>query len=316
MLDIFRRIISSQRRTRAGSLTPTVRLKVEGLESRDLPSVVPLPPTGVLATGISATAISITWNASKDATVTGYDVYEKTHVGGGRGGGGHDVYTLLAGNLQTTSDTITGLARGSRHNYVVTAVNSAGQSLYSYVAFGETWFPPTLLYGGMYYQLSSGYEAYGPVSATAGLTTQLTFYVGGDPLTYSIVAGPSTVSIDPKLGVMTFRPTASEVGTVNVTYQASNAVGSTQQTIQFDVTAQNPSLSTPTLKVSGLTATFNGQFNGVSAVAYAKDGVTPVSGSYEFAYNGSATTPPYSAGTYSALVTFSSTTPTMGTPPS
>jgi hypothetical protein len=305
-MNIFRRRGTARRKPPARKATFAARLAVERLEGRDLLSTVPLPPTGVVARGDSASAITLTWNASTDPTVTGYDVYEKTHVGGGHNGGGHDVYTLLAGNLNTTSYTITGLGTGSRHDYVVTDVNSAGQSLYSYVTFGQTWSAPALQYGTTYYQLSSGYEASGPVNATVGLTTELTFYVGGNPLTYSIVSGPSTASIDPKLGIMKYKPAATEVGTVNVEYQASNALGSVTQTISFDVAAANSSLAKPTLKLSGLTATYNGQLQSVSATAYAKDGVTPVSGSYEFAFDGSATTPPDFAGTYQVLVTFTS----------
>jgi hypothetical protein len=278
-------------------------------------STVPLPPTGILATGNSSSSIALTWHASGDPTVTGYDVYAKVWVrtGGPKGSsGGHYAYHLLAANLTTTSDTLTGLAAGSIHAYVVSALNSAGQSLFSYAARAETWIAPRLLYGSNYFQLSSGFECSGPVNAAAGLTTQLTFYVGGNPLKYAIVSGPSTVSIDSKSGVMTYKPATSEVGTVNVTYRASNALGAVRQTIQFIVAARNPSLATPTLRVSGLTATFNGHFNFASATAYARDGVTPVAGSYEFAYNGSATTPPYSAGTYPVLVTFTSADPNYG----
>jgi hypothetical protein len=53
-------------------VTPTVRLHLEQLEERDLPA--PLAPTGLVATGLSASAIALTWNASPDPTVTGYDV--------------------------------------------------------------------------------------------------------------------------------------------------------------------------------------------------------------------------------------------------
>jgi hypothetical protein len=137
----------------------------------------------------------------------------------------------------------------------------------------------------------------------------LTFYVAGNPLTYSIVSGPSTVSINPTSGIMTYAPAASDVGTVNVTYQAANALGSVTQTIQFNVAAANPSLTKPTLTVTGLTATYNGTSQVVSATAYGSDGVTPVSGTYEIAYNGSATNATYLAGTYQVLVTFTSSDP-------
>jgi hypothetical protein len=305
-MNILRWIGLAPRKPRARKAVPAVRPTVKCLEGRDLPSVVPLPPTGVVATGTSASSIALTWNASTDPSVTGYDVYLRTWIHGFHGGGYYK-YTQEASNLTTNSDTLTGLSPGT-YTYLVTDVNSVGQSLYSYPATAETWVAPTVLYGGTYYKLSSGYEATGPASATVGLTTQLTFYVAGNPLTYSIISGPSTVSINPTSGVMTFKPAASDVGTVNVTYQASNALGSVSQTIQFNVAAAS-TLTKPTLSVTGLTATYNGQLQFASATAYGTDGVTPVSGTYEIAYNGSATNLTGLAGTYQVLVTFTSSDP-------
>jgi hypothetical protein len=305
-MAILRWIGLARRKPRARITTSAIRPTVKCLEGRDLPSVVPLPPTGFAAAGASASSIALTWNASTDPSVTGYDVYLRTWVHGTHGGGYYK-YTQEASNLTTNSDTLTGLYPGW-YTYLVTAVNATGQSLYSYPATAETWVAPTLLYGGTYYKLSSGYEATGPASATVGLTTQLTFYVAGNPLTYSIVSGPSTVSINPTTGVMTYKPAASDVGTVNVTYQASNALGSVTQTIQFNVAAAS-TLTRPTLTVTGLTATYNGQAQLASATAYGTDGVTAVSGTYEIAYNGSAANSPIFAATYQVLVTFTSSDP-------
>jgi hypothetical protein len=293
-----------------------VRLTLERLEGRDLPA--PLAPTGVAAAGISSSAIALSWNASTDPTVTGYDVYALVWVsgGGGKGGShpGHYIYNLLATNLTTDADTITGLTAGSVHSYVLTALNSAGQSPYSYAATAETWIAPRL--SPDYVQLSSGAEWYipsGPVNVTAGLTTQVTPYVGGNPLTFSVLSGPSTVSIDPNSGVVTYTPGPSEVGPVSITLEASNSLGAVTQTIPFNVVAADPTLATPTLSVTGTAATYNGQYQQVSATAFGTDGVTPVSGTYEIAYNGSASNyPPYKAGTYQVLVTFTSSDPTYG----
>ncbi len=83
------------------------------------------------------------------------------------------------------------------------------------------------------------------------------------------------------------------------------------QTIQFNVAA-NSNLPKPKLQISGLTATYNGQSQGVTAVAVGTDGVTPVAGTFSFAYNGSATTPPFHPGTYAVLVTFTSSDPSYG----
>jgi hypothetical protein len=248
---------------------------------------------------------------SPDPTVTGYDVYAVTVVGRPP----HTVYTLVASNVTTNSDTLTGLTRGL-HAYVVTALSSTGQSLYSYAATASTWIAPQLSYGPDYVQLSSGQEwyipTYGLVNATAGLTTEVTPYVGGTPLTFSVLSGPSTASIDPNSGVLTYTPGPSEVGPVGITIQASDDLGSATQTIPFNVVAADPTLATPTLSLNATTATYNGQSQQVTATAVGTDGLTPVAGTYEFAYNGTAGFVPYKAGTYSVLVTFTSGDPNYG----
>jgi len=136
--------------------------------------------------------------------------------------------------------------------------------------------------------------------------------VAGTPLTFSIVSGPAGASINQTTGVITYTPVAADVGTVNITFQTSNALGSVTQTIPFTVAAAS-SLATPTLQLSGLTGTYNGQYQFVTATAVGSDGVTPVSGTYQIAYNGSAANyPPVFAGTYTVLVTFTSSDPNYG----
>src|SRR6516165_12045096 len=115
MLPFYRRIGTPRRKPRVRSVGSTVRLHPEQLESREL-LTIPLPPTGVLAKGISASAIALSWNASTDPTVTGYNVYEKVFTGGGRGA--HWVNKLIASNLTTNSDTTTGIT--GFHTFVVT----------------------------------------------------------------------------------------------------------------------------------------------------------------------------------------------------
>ena len=103
MLQFYRRIGTPRRKPRVRSVGSTVRLHPEQLESREL-LTIPLPPTGVVAKGISAFAIGLSWNASTDLTVTGYDVYAKVWIPGvhsPRGSGGtpgHYVYNLVASN--------------------------------------------------------------------------------------------------------------------------------------------------------------------------------------------------------------------------
>jgi hypothetical protein len=304
MLHILRRIGVRRRKPLVRVPAPKVRLTVESLEGRDLPA--PVAPTGLVATGSSASTIALTWNPSTDPTVTGYDVYLRTWFGLH---GGHYVYTSVASNLTTPSDTVTGLTSNSTDTYVVTAVSATGQSQYSYAATARAWVAPFL--DGNYYQSTSGYESSGPVAATVGLTTQITLLGSGNPLTYSVVSGPSTLSTDPNTGVVTYTPTAGDVGTVSATFEVSNALGSSTATFQFTVSA-NSTLPTPTLNISGTTATYNGQGHYFTGTAVGSDGVTPVAGTFAFATNGNDQQRAVAPGTYSVLATFTSSDPNYG----
>jgi hypothetical protein len=260
--------------------------------------------------GISTSALALTWNPNTDTAVTGYNVIEKFWVSGGRTGGGSWHYNPIATNLKTTSYTVTGLATGSHRNYVITAVNSSGKSFYSLPATGQTWFAPVLVDGPNYYELSDGAVSTGPINATAGLTTQIDILAAGNPLKFSVASGPSTASINATTGLLTFTPAASEVGAVNVTVQASNSLGTVTQTVQFTVAA-NSNLPRPKLAIAASSTTFNFQDQQATATAVGTDGVSPVNGTYAYAYNGYPG-PVYNAATYQLLVTFTSSDPHYG----
>jgi hypothetical protein len=282
------------------------------LEDRVVP-VVALPPTGLVATGVSPSQIGLTWAPSPDPTVTGFDVIEKVwiagiHGGKGSGGGGHWAYNQVASNLTDTSATLSGLAVGSTHTYMVTAVNADGQSLYSVPAAAETWIAPSFANGPNIFLLSNGALWSGSLNVTATLTTQIRLLINGNPLTFAIDSGPSTASIDPSTGALTYTPDPSEVGPVSITAEASNSLGTIQQTISFNVNAINPNLATPTLILNATSSTYTGYNQGASATAIGADGVTPVSGTFAFAYNGTGLAM-NAAGTYTVLVTFTSYDP-------
>jgi hypothetical protein len=309
MLDILERIVPSRRQPLGRSRATAFRLNLERLERREL-LTIPLPPTGVVAKGISASAIALTWNPDTGTVVTGYNVTEKFWVSGGRTGGGIWHYNPIVSNLKAASYTVTGLATGTHHIYVITAVNSAGKSFYSLPATGQTWFAPVLRDGPNYYELSDGALATGPITATAGLTTQIDILAAGNPLKFSVVSGPTTVSINATTGLLTFTPAASEVGAVNVKVQASNALGTVAQTVQFTVAA-NSSLPRPKLALTASSTTFNFQDQQATATAVGTDGVTPVNGTFAYAYDGYPG-PVYNAAKYQVLVTFTSSDPHYG----
>jgi hypothetical protein len=132
---------------------------------------------------------------------------------------------------------VTGLAEGASHTFAITAVNGAGhESQYSATATGTTWYAPTI-WG---YSINNGVVWTGsPVAVTVGqsVKVQLLFYSGNPPATFSVLSGPSTASIDSNTGLIRYTPAASEVGTVDMTFQASNAVCSSTIAVQFDVSA-------------------------------------------------------------------------------
>nr|WP_238323125.1 glycoside hydrolase family 6 protein [Gorillibacterium massiliense] len=78
---------------------------------------VPAAPTGVTATAGNA-QVALSWTASSGAT--SYNVKRATSSGG--------TYTTVATGVTTTSYTNTGLTNGTTYYYVVSAVNSAGES--------------------------------------------------------------------------------------------------------------------------------------------------------------------------------------------
>jgi hypothetical protein len=83
------------------------------------PPVVPAAPTNLTAAKLNQKGrIGLSWTASTGAT--SYNVKRSTVNGG--------PYTTIASGVTTTSYTNTGLTSGATYYYVVTAVNSAGES--------------------------------------------------------------------------------------------------------------------------------------------------------------------------------------------
>jgi hypothetical protein len=266
----------------AGQATQTFSVKVS-----------PPTPTGLTGAGASTTTSRLSWDASPDPNVTGYDIYRRVNFI-------HGGYTdaLFSSNVTTTSFILTGV--NASGIYRISAVNSAGvQSALSGIVAVAPVAPLT---------------PPGPVGTnlaflrlSVGQTGQIGLYVqGGNPTpTFSVVTQPPSggVSVNPVTGVVTYTPTAADIGTQVVTFAASNSVGTSNFNFPFIVSALNP-----TVTVSGRSVTYDGNSHAVTATAIGTDGVTPVSGSFAFTYNGSAT-PPTAAGTYPVVATFTSADP-------
>ena len=218
----------------AGSVSKTVNV-----------SVAPLAPTGLTAAGSSTSTILLAWDASPDPTVAAYNIVQRFYHPNPKGSGGTYSYTTL-GSSATNSFTIGGLASGKGGTYLVSAVNSAGvSSPRSAPASATSWTPASFPQAPFY--LLGGAVWDGTMPATVGRTVQITLIGSGNPApSYSVVDGPSTVSIDPITALVSYTPDASEVGLVNITFGASNAAGSATQTIQFQVSpAVVPTITWP-----------------------------------------------------------------------
>jgi hypothetical protein len=266
----------------------------------------PTIPTGVTAAGASTTSIRVSWNPVAGAAY--YNIYERHVLHSPKGSGSTITYPLVVGHVTDTSATITvSPLRG--YTFYVTSVSgtTGAESPRSAPASGEGLFAASLssmLWGG-------AVTSYAAVEVGQTLQVTLLGY-GNEPPTYSLVSGPSAMSVDPVSGVVTYTPAAAEAGNVSATFRATNSLGTATATFQFHVLAQ------PVIVVQGGTFTFDGNTHSATATAFASDGVTPISGTFNIVYSPAAyptalSTAPYAqAGSYLVQATFSSSDPNYG----
>ena len=239
--------------------------------------VLPAPatPTGLTGTGLSTTSIGLAWNASTDPYVTSYDIYRQYFIHGGKGSGGSYYYVLVASGITSTSVTIVGGG-----TYSVTAVNSSGiQSARSSGVSVAVWSPPDLFV----VTTISGADI-GSQTVNVGQTVQnyLIQEFANPAPTFSVVTPPNgAMTVNPTTGLVTYTPSAADIGYLPITFAATNSAGTSTYTFYYNVLALNP-----TVTLSGLTYTFDGNTHSASATAIGADGVTPVAGSYTLIYNG------------------------------
>jgi fibronectin type 3 domain-containing protein len=156
---------------------------------------VPPAPTGLVATAGNA-QVSLSWNASSGAN--SYNVKRSTTSGG--------PYTTIATGVTSTSFTNTGLTNGTTFFFVVSAVNSAGESGNSNQASAT----PTASSAGDIFVAPNGTDSNpGTMSAPTTLTAAITRVQAGQTIqmrggtynfsaTITIARGNNGTSSQPK----------------------------------------------------------------------------------------------------------------------
>jgi hypothetical protein len=175
---------------RQGGAVSGDSFEVDNLVMNDVDSTAPTTPTGVTATGVSATEIDLKWLASTDgdyAGVSGYQVF--------RDGGTTPIATVGA---STSSYNDTGLSAGTTHTYTVTAFDYAlNVSAPSLPATGSAQpLSPTALW---HMDETSGTTMFDSVGTTNGVIQNVLLGVAGDPATpgtaYQFNGSTSYVSV-------------------------------------------------------------------------------------------------------------------------
>lgn len=185
----------------------------------------PSTPTGLIATGLTQTTVTLAWNPSTDNVgVAGYRLYEYLTVN-------HfsSYWLLRIDDIKLAPVRVTGLKPGSTHRYAVTAIDGAGNESDR----SATLRVKTLQSPLAYHPIRKGNT---PVQAKVG--ERFIYEVdatGVPPPTFLLVAGPKDMQVDFKSGTVQWTPMAEDVGTVTATVRARNSEGSGDYTFSFRV---------------------------------------------------------------------------------
>jgi hypothetical protein len=186
----------------------------------------PTSPSGLIVDAAGGDSVALSWNASTDPSGgISYGVYHVT-------AGAHHttVYTLM-GTTTKTSITLTGLTPAYDYLLTVKATDGGGRSSgYSNYYNATTQNAPAV------------YSPSGtPISVIAKHTVTVHLEALGAPtLTYAKVAGPSSMTINAKTGVVTWTPTDLDANTdPYAIFTVSNSVGTSAQLVLYFPVAPN-----------------------------------------------------------------------------
>ncbi|MCA9152227.1 MAG: putative Ig domain-containing protein, partial [Planctomycetales bacterium] len=198
-------------------------------------TIAPTTPANFAFTAATETSVSFAWDASVDAV--GVDHYElATASYEGPRFGKRWVYTVI-NSLTETSVTVNGLPSLFTEDYAVRAVDAAGNvSTWSPRVFATTLSAPTL-------NFAYGTQTSGTISTPAKAPLQFQLSSSANPTaTYSLVTGPSAMTVDGTSGVVQWTPDVADIGLHDVTFRASNSVGDADLIVTIDVVSDAPQL--------------------------------------------------------------------------
>ena len=182
----------------------------------------------MVAVGASTTSIEVSWNPVAGADH--YNVYKRNVLHDPKGSGATITYPLVAGGITGTS-IILPATYFTSYTFYVTSVSSTGvESPKSAPASARRCTAPSL------YNFLWGGAVMSSASVPIGQTLQVTLLGYGNLTpTYTLDSGPANLSVDSATGVVTFAPTAGQLGIYYATFTATNSVGSSTATFAFTV---------------------------------------------------------------------------------
>ncbi len=217
---------------RAGQAEQIFTIDVSGTPpDTQAPSI----PTGLTASDVTQTTITLTWNAATDNVgVAGYRLYEYV-----RFNPFSSQWVLRVDNIGAETTTVSGLEPGSTHQYAVTAFDAAGnESERSATLEVRNLQPPTA------YHPSSGSNE--SVYAIVGELFTYDVDATGVPIpTFSLVDGPAGMSVDTISGVVMWTPAPGDVGGVTAVVRTSNSEGFDDHVFSFPVYPAGTDLEPP-----------------------------------------------------------------------
>ncbi|HHK42703.1 MAG TPA: hypothetical protein ENJ50_09825, partial [Planctomycetaceae bacterium] len=238
---------------RAGNADQTFQIDVVA------DTYAPTAPKNLKVGTVTTTTVDLSWDAATDAVgVDHYDIFKAVHR---RSRWRRwTVYTRLATvPASQLSTTITGLAPLSTTHFVVRAIDAAGN-----VSPNSNEVTAQTLSAPQNFRFYFGNQTSGTIQGRAKSALQLLLKSAANPAAaYSIVSGPTGMTVDAQTGVVTWTPTVDQIGAHSVTYRASNTIGSADLTVSFNIVPDAPVLSVD------FTSNTNGRRFAVAGVPFA-----------------------------------------------